>query len=94
MEMLLALCSVAETSSILVTPPWANGWLVAATSASFAMHLAIMYVPALAQVFGLVPLSAGEWGMVAALSLPVVVVDEGMKWVTRILTRSDKPKGP
>ena len=94
MEMLLALCSVAETSSILVTPPWANGWLVAATSASFAMHLAIMYVPALAQVFGMAPLSAGEWGVVAALSLPVVVVDEGRTWVTRMLTRTEKPTKP
>jgi len=50
------------------TSPFANRWLLAAVAVSLAMHLAILYTP-LNGAFGVVPLDAGEWVVVATGSL-------------------------
>jgi Ca2+-transporting ATPase len=82
--MLNALNAISENGSLLQLPPWANPWLLLAVSLSIAQHLAILYVPSLAAIFGVAPLSSEEWLAVLACSVPVVLLDEVLKLGTRL----------
>ena len=57
-------------------PPWINPWLLIAEAVSFGLHFLILYVPFLADIFGIVPLSFQEWLLVIIFSLPVILIDE------------------
>uniref|UniRef100_A0A5B6YJB1 P-type Ca(2+) transporter n=1 Tax=Davidia involucrata TaxID=16924 RepID=A0A5B6YJB1_DAVIN len=82
-EMFNSLNALSEDGSLLTMPPWANPWLLLAMSVSFGLHFLILYVPFLAQVFGIVPLSINEWFLVLAVALPVILIDEILKFVGR-----------
>ncbi|KAF8059661.1 CA1 [Scenedesmus sp. PABB004] len=82
-EMFNALNNLSEDASLLALPPWDNGWLLGAIGVSLALHGCIMYAPALARVFGITHLSAGEWAAVLWLSAPVLAVDEVLKAASR-----------
>ncbi|KAJ0083430.1 hypothetical protein Patl1_30825 [Pistacia atlantica] len=82
-EMFNSLNALSEDSSLLTMPPWVNPWLLLAMSISFGLHFLILYVPFLAQVFGIVPLSLNEWLLVLAVSLPVILIDEVLKFIGR-----------
>ena len=64
-------------------PPWSNPWLLAAMALSFGLHFVILYVPALAAVFSIVPLSLNEWALVVLFAAPVVLIDEVLKFFGR-----------
>ncbi|CAH9072510.1 unnamed protein product [Cuscuta epithymum] len=85
-EMFNSLNALSEDGSLLTMPPWVNPWLLVAMSVSFALHFLILYVPFLAQVFGIVPLSLNEWLLVLAVALPVILIDEVLKFVGRRMT--------
>ncbi|KAM1489609.1 hypothetical protein ACFXTH_032618 [Malus domestica] len=98
-EMFNSLNALSEDGSLLTMPPWVNPWLLVAMSVSFGLHFLILYVPFLAQVFGIVPLSINEWLLVLAVSLPVILIDEVLKLVGRWtsasqITRRTKPSRP
>lgn len=82
-EMLNALNALSEDSSLVRMPPWSNPWLLVAMAGSFALHFLIMYVPVLATVFSIVPLSLNEWLLVLIFSAPVVFIDEILKLAGR-----------
>ncbi|KAF8402809.1 hypothetical protein HHK36_010900 [Tetracentron sinense] len=82
-EMFNSLNALSEDGSLLTMPPWVNPWLLLAMSVSFGLHFLILYVPFLAQVFGIVPLSLNEWLLVLAVTLPVIMIDEILKFVGR-----------
>ncbi|XP_065635660.1 calcium-transporting ATPase 1, endoplasmic reticulum-type [Quercus suber] len=82
-EMFNSLNALSEDGSLLTMPPWVNPWLLLAMSISFGLHFLILYVPFLAQVFGIVPLSLNEWLLVLAVALPVILIDEMLKFVGR-----------
>ncbi|KAL9686353.1 hypothetical protein QQ045_023809 [Rhodiola kirilowii] len=82
-EMFNSLNALSEDGSLLTMPPWVNPWLLLAMSVSFGLHFLILYVPFLAQVFGIVPLSINEWLLVLAVALPVILIDEILKFVGR-----------
>ena len=82
-EMFNALNALSEDASLLTLTPAANPWLLAAIATSLALHAAILYVPALAALFGTAPLGAQEWAAVLCLSVPVILLDEGLKAVSR-----------
>ncbi|KAI6685713.1 hypothetical protein NL676_031626 [Syzygium grande] len=82
-EMFNSLNALSEDGSLLSMPPWVNPWLLLAMSVSFGLHFLILYVPVLAQVFGIVPLSLNEWLLVLAVTLPVILIDEVLKFVGR-----------
>lgn len=82
-EMFNSLNALSEDGSLMTMPPWVNPWLLLAMSVSFGLHFLILYVPFLAQVFGIVPLSLNEWLLVLAVSLPVILIDEILKFVGR-----------
>lgn len=82
-EMFNSLNALSEDGSLLTMPPWVNPWLLLAMSVSFGLHFLILYVPILAQVFGIVPLSLNEWLLVLAVAFPVILIDEILKFVGR-----------
>ncbi|XP_075514158.1 calcium-transporting ATPase 4, endoplasmic reticulum-type-like [Primulina tabacum] len=99
-EMFNSLNALSEDGSLVSMPPWVNPWLLLAMSVSFGLHFLILYVPFLARVFGIVPLSLNEWLLVLAIALPVILIDEILKFVGRCTSgirtssarRSTKPK--
>lgn len=87
-EMFNSLNALSEDGSLLTMPPWVNPWLLLAMSVSFGLHFLILYVPFLAKVFGIVPLSFNEWLLVLAVALPVILIDEVLKFVGRCTSGS------
>ncbi|RWS12224.1 Calcium-transporting ATPase sarcoplasmic/endoplasmic reticulum type-like protein [Dinothrombium tinctorium] len=82
-EMLNALNSLSENQSLLAMPPWRNPWLLAAMTLSMGLHFMLLYVEILSTVFSVCPLGAEEWWTVLKISLPVVLLDETLKFVAR-----------
>ena len=56
-EMFNALNALSEDGSLLQMPPWANPYLLLAMAVSFGLHFVILYVPAFAATFSIVPLT-------------------------------------
>lgn len=83
-EMFNSLNALSEDNSLFTMPPWRNPWLLVAMSVSFGLHCLILYVPFLADVFGIVPLSLNEWVLVILVSAPVILIDEILKFVVRV----------
>ncbi|CAL8463437.1 g2971 [Coccomyxa elongata] len=82
-EMFNALNALSEDNSLLQMPPWCNPWLLVAMALSFGLHFIILYVPMLASIFSIVPLSLNEWALVLLFASPVVIIDEALKFVGR-----------
>ncbi|KAK6158925.1 hypothetical protein DH2020_006239 [Rehmannia glutinosa] len=82
-EMFNSLNALSEDNSLVRMPPWKNPWLLVAMSVSLGLHCLILYVPLLANVFGVVPLSLNEWLLVVLVSAPVILIDEVLKFVGR-----------
>ncbi|KAF4317053.1 hypothetical protein BBO99_00006355 [Phytophthora kernoviae] len=82
-EMFNALNALSEDGSLITMPPWSNPYLMLAMVISFAMHFVILYVDVLADTFSVIPLDLNEWLMVLAFSLPVILIDEALKFIGR-----------
>jgi len=82
-EMLNALNSLSENQSLLVMPPWVNMWLLGAMALSTGLHFVILYVDVLGTIFQVGPLSVSQWMAVMKISIPVLFIDEVLKWVAR-----------
>lgn len=88
-EMLNALNALSEDNSLLVIHPWVNPWLILAIGASIGSHLFILYVPVMNSIFGIVPLTLYDWKLVMAFSMPVILIDEVLKFVGRIMNENE-----
>jgi len=82
-EMLNALNSLSENQSLVVMPPWTNMWLVSAIALSMTLHFVILYVEILSTVFQICPLNVEQWIAVMKISLPVLLLDETLKFFAR-----------
>merc|ERR1719453_2740479 len=82
-EMFNALNALSEDGSLVQMPPWANPWLLVAMLVSFGLHFVILYIPVLAKVFSIVPLTFNDWLLVLAFSFPVILIDEVLKFFGR-----------
>lgn len=82
-EMLNAMNSLSENQSLVIMPPWTNPWLMGAMGLSMSLHFVILYVDVLAGVFQVCPLNIYEWIAVIKISIPVVLLDETLKFVAR-----------
>merc|ERR1712002_871644 len=82
-EMLNALNSVSENQSLLRMPPWQNMWLIGSICLSMSLHFMILHVDPLPMVFQICPLSFAEWLVVLKISLPVIFIDESLKYIAR-----------
>merc|ERR1712039_122946 len=88
-EMANAINSLSENQSLVMMPPWINPLLLAAMALSFALHFLILYVDFLAVVFQITPLSWAQWIVVMKFSLPVILLDELLKFVARNYADAD-----
>jgi len=88
-EMFNALNALSEDNSLLVMPPWINPVLILAMVVSFGLHFLILYVPFLAEIFAIVPLSFEEWMLVIAFSFPVIIIDELLKVAGRQMNAAE-----
>lgn len=91
-EMLNALNALSENGSLCHMPPWANPWLLLAIAASMGIHCVIVYIPAFADIFSICALNTQDWILVWAFSMPVIFIDEILKFVGRILLERDLAK--
>ena len=82
-EMFNALNSLSENRSLLTHPPSTNWWLLSAIVISMWLHMVIMYVPSFAKTFTISALNYDEWKAVFWFSIPVIFIDEVLKYVTR-----------
>lgn len=82
-EMLNALNSLSENQSLLVMPPYTNIWLMASIGLSMTLHFVILYVDILATIFQITPLNLEEWFAVMKISIPVLLMDETLKFMAR-----------
>jgi Ca2+-transporting ATPase len=87
-EMFNAMNAVSDEQSILVVPPFKNVWLLVAISFSCALHCVILYIPFFANIFGLAPLDLSEWILVFYFSIPVILIEEVMKFISRLNSAS------
>ncbi|CAO3656056.1 unnamed protein product [Mucor fragilis] len=82
-EMLNAMNSLSENESLLTLPLWKNPYLVLSIALSMMLHFMILYVPFFTKLFVIIPLNVDEWMAVLWISLPVIVIDEVLKFITR-----------
>jgi len=82
-EMFNAMNALSSSESLLTLPLWENMMLVYAIMLSMALHFALLYVPFLQGLFGIVPLGWGEWKAVLWISAPIILIDEVLKAVER-----------
>lgn len=81
-EMLNACNSLSEDESLLVLPLWTNPYLIAAIALSMALHFVILYVPFFHDIFSVTALNLEEWKAVLWLSVPVIFIDEALKFIS------------
>jgi Ca2+ transporting ATPase len=84
-EMLNAMNALSSSESLLSMPLWKNMKLIYAICLSMALHFAILYTPVLQGLFSIEPLGWDEWIAVLWISAPVIVIDEALKAVERML---------
>ncbi|XP_058873002.1 sarcoplasmic/endoplasmic reticulum calcium ATPase 1 isoform X1 [Acipenser ruthenus] len=82
-EMCNALNSLSENQSLVRMPPWVNCWLLGSICLSMSLHFLILYVDPLPMIFKLTDLSLTQWIVVLKISLPVIGLDEVLKFVAR-----------
>ncbi|RDD40035.1 Calcium-transporting ATPase sarcoplasmic/endoplasmic reticulum type [Trichoplax sp. H2] len=83
-ELLNSLNSISENQSLLVMSPFKNIWLIGAIVVSLALHFIILYVDILALIFQVTPLNTTEWIAVLKFSFPVIILDEILKYLSRM----------
>ncbi|KAG0003015.1 hypothetical protein BGZ79_001865 [Entomortierella chlamydospora] len=82
-EMFNAINSLSENESLLTLPIWKNMYLVFSIILSMALHFMILYVPFFSNLFMILPLNLEEWKAVVYISLPVIIIDEALKFISR-----------
>ncbi|TGO65112.1 hypothetical protein BCON_0004g01130 [Botryotinia convoluta] len=82
-EMFNAVNALSSSESLLTLPLWENMMLVYAIALSMALHFALLYTPILQTLFSILPLNWNEWQAVLIISAPVIIIDEGLKFLER-----------
>jgi len=71
------------TQSIFQLGLFANKWLILATSFVLLLQFLILYVPVMQNIFNTVPLSGHDWGVIVAVSAPILLLEEVRKVIVR-----------
>lgn len=88
-EMLNALNAISEDNSLLQATPFVNPYLILAIINSIVLHCIIVYVPFLNEIFSIHAHNQTEWIAVFAFSIPVILIDEVLKFFGRIKNASE-----
>ena len=83
-EMFNAMNAISDEASLVTMPPYKNKWLILAIFSSVTLHCVILYIPFFNNIFSIMPLDAKEWILVLIFSIPVVFLDELVKFYTRL----------
>jgi magnesium-transporting ATPase (P-type) len=83
-EMFNAFNAISLNESLLTMTPFVNWYLIAATAGSTLLHCMIVYVPFFNQVFSIHAMTLEEWKLVMAFALPVILIEEVLKFGGRI----------
>ena len=81
--MLNAMNALSSSESLLTLPLWSNMILIYAITLSMVLHFILLYTPFLQGIFGIVPLGWDEWYIVMGWSAPIILIDEGLKFMER-----------
>ena len=84
-EMFNAMNALSSSESLVTMPLWKNMKLIYAIVLSMLLHFGILYTPFLQGLFSIEPLLWEEWRAVLVISLPVILIDEGLKFMERVL---------
>ncbi|ORY22522.1 calcium ATPase [Rhizoclosmatium globosum] len=84
-EMFNAINSLSENESLLTFFLHNNMYLVFAVTLSMALHFMILYVPFFSTLFSITSLNGEEWLWVVLISAPVLLIDEVLKAVSRVM---------
>lgn len=87
-EMLNAFNALSEDGSLLQMPPWKNPALIVAVAAATGFHLMILHVDVFNPIFSVCPLSWHDWKLVLYFSVPVILIDEILKFFGRMTAPS------
>lgn len=82
-EMFNALNAISENQGLLQIGLFKNIWLWQAVILSSILHCFILYIPSLCKLFGTMPLNLHDWMLVMAFSFPVILIEEGLKYLSR-----------
>eukprot|EP00835_Amoeboradix_gromovi_P001553 NODE_72_length_23514_cov_0.560624.p14 type:complete len:116 gc:universal NODE_72_length_23514_cov_0.560624:12636-12983(+) len=91
-EMLNAMNSLSENESLLKMPLWRNWYLIFAIMLSIGLHFMILEVAFFQDIFHIVHLNWDEWVGVLTISMPVIVIDEVLKLMSRTIIYPVKSK--
>ncbi|KAJ5184639.1 ATPase P-type K/Mg/Cd/Cu/Zn/Na/Ca/Na/H-transporter, partial [Penicillium cf. griseofulvum] len=84
-EMFNAMNALSSSESLMTFFLGNNPMLIYAITLSMLLHFAILYVPFLQNLFSILPLDWNEWQAVLVISAPVILIDEVLKVVERLL---------
>ena len=86
-EMLNALNALSEDGSLFQIPPWSNPYLIVAMMGSVLVHFVVLYTPFIASIFSVTALDWHDWKLVLYFSVPVIFVDEVLKFYGRVMAQ-------
>ncbi|MDO8571414.1 MAG: HAD-IC family P-type ATPase [bacterium] len=73
----------SETVSLLRMNPFSNMFLVAALATVVVLHLGVVYLPFMNEIFRTAPLTLQDWSAIVGISLTVILVEEIRKAIHR-----------
>jgi Ca2+-transporting ATPase len=91
-EMLNAFNALSEDGSLVHMPPWSNPWLILMAGLSVGIHMVVLYTPIMNRIFSVCPLTSHDWMLVMSFSMPVLLIDEILKFFGRMLPEDGRTK--
>ena len=67
------------TDSLLTVSPLSNRWIYVALLSMILLQVAAVYVPLFQETLSTVPLTLGDWALIAAVAVPVLPLGEFLK---------------
>lgn len=81
--------AVSEKNSLFKTGLTSNRYLLPVTLGCIAFYALLLYLPGIRYIFSLEPLSWQDWLVAVIFSLPVILIEEGLKYLSQ--TKVNQP---
>lgn len=75
--------AVSEKNSLFRTGLTSNRYLLPVTLGCIAFYALLLYLPGIRYIFTLEPLAWQDWGVAIAFSFPVILLEEGLKYLSQ-----------